>query len=233
MKKNITLGIISSLILGVAFAHVESSAYKTTQNGNESKFDFYKTQERKSDRQDTANNTAVAEEAAAKALAEQTAFKAAPVADLKGVVLDGVEVVELPPEVDVFNVANEQNKQAELNQLIQQKKTTKQKSHTEKTPAQELSAITKNVAKYKTNIIKKIRRNIVRLPDIPRYARADFEVTLLPGGMVLNAILVKPSGYAAFDSAVERAIKKAEPLPLPPDAALFDIFRELRISFSP
>lgn len=232
MKKNITLGITSSLILGVAFAHVESSAYKTTQNGNASKFDFYKIQERKSDRQGTANYTAVAEEAAAKALAEQTAFKAAPAADLKGIVFDGVEVVELPPEVDLFNVANEQNKQAEVNQLIQQKKTIKQKSETEKTPAQELSAITK-VARYKTKIIRKIRRNIMRLPDIPRYARADFEVTLLPGGMVLNAILVKPSGYAAFDSAVERAIKKAEPLPLPPDAALFDIFRELRISFSP
>ena len=71
------------------------------------------------------------------------------------------------------------------------------------------------------------------LPDIPYNARAEFDVTLLPGGMVLNSILVKPSGSAAYDSAVERAIKKAEPLPLPPDAALFSNFRELRLKFSP
>ncbi len=71
------------------------------------------------------------------------------------------------------------------------------------------------------------------LPDIPYSARAEFEVTLLPGGMMLNAIVVKPSGNAAYDSAVERAIKKAEPLPLPPDAALFNQFRELHLIFSP
>lgn len=79
----------------------------------------------------------------------------------------------------------------------------------------------------------KIRRNIVLLPDIPPDALAEFKVTLLPGGMVLNAVLVEPSGYAAYDIAVEHAIKKSEPLPLPPDAALFNRFRELSLSFTP
>jgi colicin import membrane protein len=241
MKKNITLGFVSGLILGVAFAHAESSANETTQNGKETKFDYYKTRESKGNSQETANEIAVAEEpakikteeGAALALAVQPASQAASGADLKNVVLDVVKVVELPREEDVFNVANEQSKQAEVTQLIIQKKTTKPKSQTEKTPAQELLAITKKVARYKSQIVKKIRLNIVRLPDIPRHARADFEVTLQPGGIVSNAVLVKPSGYAAYDSAVERAIKKAEPLPVPRDATLFDMFRELRISFSP
>ena len=48
-----------------------------------------------------------------------------------------------------------------------------------------------------------------------------------------KAELTKPSGSAAYDSAVERAIKKAQPLPLPPDAALFDRFRELRLTVRP
>jgi colicin import membrane protein len=58
-------------------------------------------------------------------------------------------------------------------------------------------------------------------------------VTLLPGGMVLKAELTKPSGNAAYDSAVERAIKKAQPLPLPPDVKLFGSFRELHLTFRP
>jgi colicin import membrane protein len=70
-------------------------------------------------------------------------------------------------------------------------------------------------------------------PDVPDNARAEFEVTLLPGGAVLSARLTKPSGKDAYDSAVERAIFKAQPLPLPPDVALFNKFRELHLKFSP
>ena len=103
----------------------------------------------------------------------------------------------------------------------------------ERARAAQEAAINKVVAEYTAKIRAKIRRNIVLLPDIPYNALAEFKVTLLPGGMVLNAVLVKPSGSAAYDIAVERAIKKSEPLPLPPDAALFNNFRELRLKFSP
>jgi colicin import membrane protein len=37
----------------------------------------------------------------------------------------------------------------------------------------------------------------------------------------------------AYDNAVERAILKAQPLPLPPDAALFNRFREMKLGFRP
>ncbi|MDO8369525.1 MAG: cell envelope integrity protein TolA [Candidatus Nitrotoga sp.] len=110
---------------------------------------------------------------------------------------------------------------------------SKLNAEVEKAEADKAAAIGREVAEYKAKIIAKIRRNIIMLPDIPSNVIAEFEVTLLPGGMVLNAKLVKPSGSAAYDSAVERAIKKAEPLPVPPDVTLFDMFRELRLKFSP
>jgi colicin import membrane protein len=50
---------------------------------------------------------------------------------------------------------------------------------------------------------------------------------------VLSAKLTKPSGNEAYDSAVERAIFKAQPLPLPQDVALFNKFRELHLTFKP
>ncbi len=99
--------------------------------------------------------------------------------------------------------------------------------------AEEAAANSKIVDEYKARIIAKIRRNIVMPPDIPYNAVAEFEVTLLPGGMVLNTQLMKPSGNAVYDLAVERAIKKSQPLPLPPDPALFNRFRELHLKVSP
>jgi colicin import membrane protein len=58
-------------------------------------------------------------------------------------------------------------------------------------------------------------------------------VTLLPGGAVLKADLIKSSGYPAYDDAVERAILKSDPLPVPPDVQLFGRFRQLDLVFKP
>ena len=68
---------------------------------------------------------------------------------------------------------------------------------------------------------------------MPDNAKAEFVVTLLPGGSVLSAKLTRSSGMEAYDSAVERAIYKSQPLPLPQDVALFNKFRELHLIFSP
>jgi colicin import membrane protein len=95
------------------------------------------------------------------------------------------------------------------------------------------AAITNAVGKYKGLIIAKIRRNIVMPPDVPDNVQAEFDVILIPGGTVLSAKLTKPSGNGAYDEAVERAISKAQPLPLPPDVSLFNRFRELHLTFRP
>ena len=89
------------------------------------------------------------------------------------------------------------------------------------------------VNEYKAKIVTKIRRNIVKPPDVPDNARAEFRVTLLPGGTVLSAELKKSSGNAAYDNAVERAILKSQPLPLPADVAMFNRFRVLLLVFKP
>ena len=57
----------------------------------------------------------------------------------------------------------------------------------------------------------------------------EFDVTLLPGGDILDVKMRRTSGYAAFDSAVERGIFMSKPLPLPPDPALFPKFRNLNV----
>lgn len=89
------------------------------------------------------------------------------------------------------------------------------------------------VDEYVAKISGKIRRNIVAPPGVTSKIRAEFDVTLLPGGLVMETRLTRSSGNAAYDSAVERGILKAQPLPLPPDAAMFNRFRDLHLKFSP
>ncbi|MDO8293434.1 MAG: cell envelope integrity protein TolA [Gallionella sp.] len=89
------------------------------------------------------------------------------------------------------------------------------------------------VGEYKGKIAAKIRGNIVMPPSVADDARAEFLVTVLPGGSVLPPRLLKSSGNAAYDNAVERAILKSQPLPLPADAALFNKFREIKLDFKP
>jgi colicin import membrane protein len=59
------------------------------------------------------------------------------------------------------------------------------------------------------------------------------QVSLIPGGEVARVQIVRGSGDPVFDRSVETAVYKASPLPLPPDAALFKHFRELRLIFKP
>jgi TolA protein len=99
--------------------------------------------------------------------------------------------------------------------------------------ARTVTAMGNEVAAYKAKIRAKIRRNILMPSDIPKDALAEFDVRLFSGGVVLNVKLVKSSGSEMYDRAVERAIKKSDPLPVPPEGLLSNQFRELHLNFSP
>lgn len=99
--------------------------------------------------------------------------------------------------------------------------------------AERAAAIGRVVDEYTGKIAAKIRSRIVLPPDVADDARAEFLVTVLPGGSVLPPRLLKSSGNAAYDNAVERAIIKSQPLPLPPDSAMYNRFREMKLGFMP
>ncbi|TCV83797.1 cell envelope integrity protein TolA [Sulfurirhabdus autotrophica] len=86
---------------------------------------------------------------------------------------------------------------------------------------------------FKNRIQSKIKRFIILPSDMQGNPQAEFDVILLPSGDVLSVKLTRSSGNAVYDSAVERAIYKAQPLPLPPEPSLFSKFRELHLQFRP
>lgn len=72
--------------------------------------------------------------------------------------------------------------------------------------------------KLRTAIKNNVPESLDRLPGNPT---AVFEVVQAPNGEVLSVLLKKSSGIGTFDDAVEQAIKKTSPLPLPDNPELF------------
>jgi colicin import membrane protein len=89
----------------------------------------------------------------------------------------------------------------------------------------------KALNEYIARIQAKVRSSWILPPDIHGNPEAIFDVVQLPTGEVLSIRLVKSSGNAAYDAAVERAILKSSPLPLPASRELFS--RELKLTFRP
>lgn len=93
------------------------------------------------------------------------------------------------------------------------------------------SARQKALNEYIARIQAKVKGNWILPRDIQGNPEAIFLVVQLPTGEVLSTRLVKSSGNPAYDTAVERAILKSSPLPLPADRA--DFSRELKLTFRP
>lgn len=126
-----------------------------------------------------------------------------------------------------------ERKQAEEQRLLEEYAEKRRLAMKETMRAEIAAATSAEVGRYQDMIRSRIRRNIVMPPDVPTSAVAEFKVTLLPGGMVMDVQLVRTSGSRAYDDAAERAIYKAQPLPLPTDLGLQKMFRELRLTIKP
>ncbi len=99
-------------------------------------------------------------------------------------------------------------------------------------------ALTSRQASLVRDFQERIRGKIRDALILPQNLRGDaevvFQVSLLPNGEVLRVALVRTSGQPLYDSAVERAIFKASPLPLPNEREAAAPFREgLTLKFRP
>lgn len=96
------------------------------------------------------------------------------------------------------------------------------------------SASSGEVNEFKSRIQAKIRSNVNKSLCGSGNPELKFEIGLIPTGELSGAPkMIKSSGIAACDDAVERAIRVSEPLPLPSDPALFSEFRNLKLTFRP
>lgn len=84
---------------------------------------------------------------------------------------------------------------------------------------------------YRNRIRAKIEGRVNAPETVKEGTEVVVLITVLPGGDVLNISIVTPSGNPVYDTAVERAIRSAQPLPVPSSPELFGQFRSLKLNF--
>jgi len=144
-----------------------------------------------------------------------------------------VEIAETKPDKKKVEVKPVIQKPAEQHPVEKTVAPPVQDQQADTEKAEKDAETARIVDEYRAKIQNRIQRNVVMPPSVATDARAEFLVTLLPGGSVLRVELKKSSGNRLYDDAVERAILKSDPLPLPADVALFNRFRELDLVFKP
>jgi colicin import membrane protein len=104
----------------------------------------------------------------------------------------------------------------------------KARREAEKARAEAAARRQTEVDRYVEQIKAKIRGK-ANVPDtVTGNPEVHVRLRILPGGEVLEATITRSSGNRAYDAAIERAIRSAQPLPVPPaDSELFPQFRDL------
>jgi colicin import membrane protein len=107
----------------------------------------------------------------------------------------------------------------------------RRKADAEKARAAAAAAQKSEIDRYVDGIRAKIRGR-ANVPDtVTGNPEVQVLIRILPGGEVLDIKVTKRSGNPTYDTAIERAIRSAQPLPVPPaDSELFPQFRDLTLN---
>lgn len=125
----------------------------------------------------------------------------------------------------------EEAEQMKREEAQRQRQIQEQQAQAERARAAAASARQKEFNEWVDRIKVKIRSR-ANVPDtVPKGTKVQVLIRILPGGEVLDIAITKRSGNAAYDNAIERAVRSASPLPVPPaNSELFPQFRELSLN---
>lgn len=99
--------------------------------------------------------------------------------------------------------------------------------------AERNARIAGEVDKYKALIIGAISHQWILPENANRQLSSQFRIRLAPNGAVLEVNLTRSSGDPILDRSAQAAIYKASPLPVPSDAATFNLFRDISLTVRP
>ena len=133
--------------------------------------------------------------------------------------------------------ARKKEQEAQQAQAAEAQRVANEQAEAQRRVAEQaVAAQVRLIDEYKSRIQAQIYKTMQPFDDLPKDTFAEIEITVLPDGNVLSTVVKKNSASARFNEAVERAVLKAQPLPVPKgkDAALFaDNFRRMTLVFRP
>ncbi len=162
-------------------------------------------------------------ELAAKKLAEAKKAKAAKVKAEKALLQKQRELKQQQ------KLAQQKALQAQQDKLMQQQLAAEQQQISA-ARAQEMQGV---VDKYKALILQAIGQNWIVPPNVNKQLSSELLIRLAPDGTVIEVKLSRSSGNDALDQSAITAVYKASPLPVPTDAAAFQVFRQFVLTVRP
>lgn len=142
------------------------------------------------------------------------------------------EKLEKKKQDDEARKKREQEEAARKKREDDKRRVEETKAKLEAEKAREAAAAAKQSEfnRYVDAIRAKIRGK-ANVPDnVTGQPEVQVRIRILPGGDVLDIAIARSSGNRAYDAAIERAIRSAQPLPVPAaDSELFPQFRDLNL----
>ncbi len=134
----------------------------------------------------------------------------------------------------ILEEKQKQAKRREEEAKAAQKQQQAKQAEAQRLAREQEDAENKMIEEYRAKIQAGIYQKMQPFDDLPKDTYADVEITVLPDGRVFATNVKKNSASARFNAAVELAILRAQPLPVPKDPALFSShFRRLDLTFRP
>ncbi len=91
----------------------------------------------------------------------------------------------------------------------------------------------REIEKYSDGIRARVHAKVILPPGVAPNLQVEVNVKLLPGGDLLDVRILKGSGNAAYDAAVERAVRAATPFAVPSGELFHQKFRSFEMVFKP
>jgi colicin import membrane protein len=128
--------------------------------------------------------------------------------------------------------ADEAKKKREQEDAAKRRKEEEKAKRDAEKAREEAAAARKSEIDGYVNAIKQKIRGRANVPDtVTGNPEVQVRIRVLPGGEVLDIAITKRSGNPTYDSAIERGIRSASPLPVPSaDSELFPQFRDLTLN---
>ncbi len=90
----------------------------------------------------------------------------------------------------------------------------------------------RQISEYTARIQNAIE-NVFNNPARGQGLSCKIRIRIIPGGDVVEALVISGSGNATFDQRAEAAVLKAAPLPVPHDPRIFAEFKTIDLTFKP
>lgn len=131
----------------------------------------------------------------------------------------------IAPDEEMQNLRKEMQ-QAEMERMRREMEST--------ATAMKVSANAALIDRYRGMIAQRVESKWNRPLSARAGMTATLRISILPGGEVGNVVVADSSGNPAFDASAVEAVKRANPLPVPDDPAVFSqSFRNFTLKFRP